>query len=463
MGRNGSGKSTFLKALAMRELNIPDHIDMYLLNEEAAPTDQTALVTVVSFAKNEVARLEKEEERLLEEEGPDSLALQDIYDRLAELDPGTMEKRAGEILFNLGFQGAMAKKATKDMSGGWRMRVALASALFIRPTLLLLDEPTNHLDLTTCVWLETYLATYDKCLLMVSHSQDFLNNVCTNIIHLTPQRKLVYYAGNYASYVKTRQENEVQQMKQFVKQQEEIKHIKQFISSCGTYSNLVRQAKSRQKILDKMEADGLIEAVTQEHECHLFFPSCGKLAPPVLALKKVGFSYDGNMANCLYKDLEFGVDLESRIVLVGPNGAGKSTLLKLFMGDLSPTEGEIQKHGHLRVARYNQHSEEILDFSMDPIEFMRSEFAAMNLEISEWRKRLGQFGVSGKAQSKPIGTMSDGQKTQLVFCWLAQKAPHMLLLDEPTNHLVSFAVTSLGRQHQHLLPQGLLANLSSSF
>ncbi|KAG1490029.1 hypothetical protein G6F52_013656 [Rhizopus delemar] len=177
------------------------------------------------------------------------------------------------------------QKKTRDMSGGWRMRVALARALFIKPTLLLLDEPTNHLDLEATVWLEEYLKTYDRILVIVSHSQDFLNGVCTNMMHLTHKRKLIYYGGNYDMFVKTKQENEVNQAKAYAKQQEEIAHIKKFIASAGTYANLVRQAKSKQKIIDKMEAAGLIEKVEQEAAFKFSFTDVPKLPPPVMAFQ----------------------------------------------------------------------------------------------------------------------------------------------------------------------------------
>merc|ERR1712144_187957 len=178
------------------------------------------------------------------------------YEELEDLDPSTFEAKAGAILTGLGFDQAMMKKPTKDMSGGWRMRVALARALFVKPHLLLLDDPTAHLDLEACVWLEEYLKKWDRTLVLVSHSMDFLNGVCTNMIDMR-QKQLIYYGGNSGSYSKTRSEQEVNQMKAYTKQQDEIVHIKKFIASAGTYANLVRQAKSRQKILDKMEADGL--------------------------------------------------------------------------------------------------------------------------------------------------------------------------------------------------------------
>jgi len=443
IGRNGSGKSTFLEALASGDLALPAHIDRYLLNKEAEPTDRTAMQAVVDFAELEVKRLEAREQELMEEIGPEADELTGIYEKLEKMDPTTFHARAGELLWGLGFKKEMMAKMTKDMSGGWRMRVALARALFIRPTLLLLDEPTNHLDLETCVWLENYLATYPHILLMVSHSQDFLDGTCTNMMHLTPEKKLVTYKGNYSMFVKTKTELEILQEKEYKKQQIEIKDIKRFISSCGTYSNMVKQAQSRQKQLDKMIERGLIQPVSHEFGVSLAFPGCDRLPPPVLAFEDVSFSYAGDKKNCLLKNMEFGIDMDSRIVLVGPNGAGKSTLLKLITGDLTETIGDIKRHSKLNVARYNQHSEEILDGEACPLDWMQAQFPVPKTSPEEWRKKLGRFGVSGKQQVRLIKTLSDGQKTQLVFCWLAQQNPHMMLFDEPTNHLDMESIDSL--------------------
>jgi len=446
IGANGCGKSTLLRALAARELPLPNHVDVYRLDGEVEPSNETALRVVFQKGKAEQERLEKEIEKLenselaagANEEARDEL-LQNMYARLDDLDPSTFEGRAGELLHGLGFSRQMMEKATKDLSGGWRMRVALAQALFIKPMLLLLDEPTNHLDLEACVWLEDYLQSYPHILLLISHSQDFLDGVCTNIMHLR-QAKLTYYTGNYSTYVKTRKEKETNQMTEYKKQQEEIDHLKKFIASCGTYANLVKQAKSKQKIIDKMEAAGLVEKVVPDTVFSFRFKDSGKLPPPVLGFDEVSFAYSGLAKDVLYSGLNLSVDSDSRISLVGPNGAGKSTLLKLMLGDLTPTSGAITRHRHLKLGLYHQHSTDLLDPEKTPIDYMRGIFGG---EIQDWRAKLGQFRISGNDQTTPIGHLSDGQRSCIVFCEIAHHNPNILLLDEPTNNLDISCIDSL--------------------
>ena len=225
IGLNGSGKSTLLAAIGRREIPIPDHIDIYHLTREISPCDKTAIQAVLDVDE-ERAKLEKLAEDLVQYDDEESQEqLMDIYDRLDEIGADKAEAKAAYILHGLGFTKSMQQKKCKDFSGGWRMRIALARALYVKPHLLLLDEPTNHLDLDACVWLEEELKTYKRILMIISHSQDFMNGVCTNIIHLHLKR-LNYFGGNYDAFVKTRLELLENQMKRYNWEQAQISHMK---------------------------------------------------------------------------------------------------------------------------------------------------------------------------------------------------------------------------------------------
>ncbi|OCT73630.1 hypothetical protein XELAEV_18032592mg, partial [Xenopus laevis] len=431
IGLNGTGKSMLLSAVGGREVPIPDHIDIYHLTREMPPSDKSALQCVMEV-DTERNMLEKEAERLAHEDA-ECEKLMELYERLEELDAAKAEVRASRILHGLGFTPAMQRKKLKDFSGGWRMRVALARALFIRPFMLLLDEPTNHLDLEACVWLEEELKSFRRILVLISHSQDFLNGVCTNIIHLH-NRKLKYYTGNYDQYVKTRLELEENQMKRFNWEQDQIAHMKNYIARFGHGSaKLARQAQSKEKTLQKMMSSGLTERVVSDKTLSFCFPSCGKIPPPVIMVQHVSFRYSPE-GPLIYKNLEFGIDLDTRVALVGPNGAGKSTLLKLLAGELLPSDGMIRKNSHVKIGRYHQHLTEQLELELSPLEYMMKCYPDIK-EKEEMRKIIGRYGLTGKQQVSPIRNLSDGQKCRVCFAWLAWQNPHMLFLDEPTNHL----------------------------
>ncbi|XP_078482760.1 ATP-binding cassette sub-family F member 2 [Ciona intestinalis] len=439
IGANGCGKSTMLATLGGREVPIPDHIDSFHLKNEAPPSDITPIKYVLDVA-DERHRLEADAEKIMAVD-PESDQLFKIYERLDELGADMAEVTASRILHGLGFTAEMQKKKLSDFSGGWRMRVSLARALFLKPYLLLLDEPTNHLDLDACVWLEEELKKFKHILVLVSHSQDFLNGVCTKIIHMN-LKKLNYFSGNYDAFIKTRGELVENQMKRYQKEQDQINHMKDYIARFGHGSaKLARQAQSKEKTLAKMVDKGLTERVREDSTFNFYFPECSKLAPPVLMVQNISFRYSDETPP-IYKDVEFGVDMDTRLALVGPNGAGKSTLLKLISGELSPTDGIIRRHSHLKIARYHQHLQDHIDVNLTPLDYIRKCYPEVK-DIEQLRKIIGRYGISGKQQLCPIKKLSDGQKCRVVFAWLSSQNPNLLLLDEPTNHLDIETIDSL--------------------
>jgi len=453
IGPNGSGKSTVLKAIAARAIPIPDAIDIFYLDGEYEKSDKTALEAVFEV-NEEVNELEKRAEELNDamgdcgdEEGKQQKIQQQlemVYDKLDALDVNTAEARASEILFGLGFTPRMQQMTTKEFSGGWRMRIALARALFLKPEFLLLDEPTNHLDMEAVLWLEDYLAKWDKILFFICHSQDFMNNVCTNIVRLDPTyKKLRYYGGNYDTYVQTRRDQDMVQMRAYEAEQRDISEIKDFISRFGHGTvKMVRQAQAREKLLQKKLEAGLAEMPEEIKRWDWNFPDAGNLPMPVLAIENVSFAYPNSEQ--LYTNVDFGVDLQTRVCLVGPNGAGKTTLFKLICGELRPTKGQIKMNSHLKISRFTQHFEEKLDLSMTPMDFFKEKLMPKET-IERIRSLLGRYGCTGAMQSQVMNELSAGQKARIVFAIISYEKPHLLLLDEPTNPLDMESIDALAR------------------
>jgi ATP-binding cassette subfamily F protein 2 len=268
-----------------------------------------------------------------------------------------------------------------------------------------------------------------------------MNGVCTNIIHLF-QKKLIYYSGNYDTFVRTRLELLENQAKRFNWEQAQIKHMKEYVARFGHGSaKLARQAQSKEKTMAKMVAGGLTEKVSLETTKQFYFFEPDNIPPPVIMVQHVSFRYSDKTMQ-IYKNLEFGVDLDTRVALVGPNGAGKSTLLKLLSADIEPTDGMIRRHSHCKIGKYHQHLAESLPLDLSALEYMQREFPDVK-EKEEMRKIIGRFGLTGREQVCPMKQLSDGQRCRVSFAWLAWQQPHLLLLDEPTNHLDMESIDAL--------------------
>lgn len=413
---------------------LPANLDVFHLVSEAEPSDMTAIeaVTSVDVEKNRLqASIDSLEGLISGEDNEEQEALNEriceLYEQLEALNAENAESKAAGILFGLGFTSQTMKKKCKEFSGGWRMRISLARALFVAPTVLVLDSPTSHLDLEAVVWLERYLASQFKgILLMVSHSEDFLDNTTTHTLRVH-KKKIMTYGGSYTTYRETREALETEQMKLYTKQQDDIADIKDFVARFGHGTKkMVKQAQSREKLLQKILEENTVEAVEKESKLKIRWPDPGTLPPPVLQLNTVSFNYPGREE--LYSRVDFGVDLDSRIVLVGPNGKGKTTLLKMMAGELIPTTGAVRPHPHLRIARYSQHAADALDLEKTPLEFFTGLLPDEPLQ--EVRKKVGRFGVTGDNQMTQIKYLSGGIRSRLIFALMALKSPHLLFLDE---------------------------------
>ncbi|KAK8941773.1 ABC transporter F family member 4 [Platanthera guangdongensis] len=427
VGPNGMGKSTLLKLLAWRKIPVPKNIDVLLVEQEVVGDDRTALEAVVS-ANEELVKLRKEAAALSEQaeseeedagdDDDDSKGekLAELYERLQLMGSDAAESQASKILAGLGFTKQMQVRATRSFSGGWRMRISLARALFVQPTLLLLDEPTNHLDLRAVLWLEEYLCRWKKTLVVVSHDRDFLNTVCNEIIHLHDM-KLHFYRGNFNDFESGYEQKRKEMNKKFEVYDKQLKAARRTGSKAQQ-----DKVKDRAKFLANKEAKHKEKA--REMMTTMKFPP---------------------RADFKLSEVDVGIDMGTRVAIVGPNGAGKSTLLNLLAGDLVPTEGEVRKSQKLRIGRYSQHFVDLLTMEENPVQYLlrlhpdQEGFSKQEAV----RAKLGKFGLPSHNHLTPIAKLSGGQKARVVFTSISMSKPHILLLDEPTNHLDMQSIDAL--------------------
>ena len=462
VGRNGTGKTSLLRVLCRENAvkGIPPHCQILHVAQEVKGEEKTVLESVLDCDTERKELLRREGEILAmgaKAEGAkeDKTAgggaaasegeLERIYDRLTEIDAHEAPARASKILYGLSFDDAMQKRATRTFSGGWRMRIALARALFCKPDLLLLDEPTNHLDLHAVIWLEEYLLTLPTILVVVSHSRGFLDYVCTDIVHLH-SKKLQCYSGNYSNFEKARMER----MKNEKKATENIaakrQHIESFINKFRANAKRATMVQSRIKALKRMAEVTLAD---EDPEYIFRFPDPGLVSGAMVSFNDVCFAYDVKEADraatgqgdLLFDKVSFGIDADSRVALVGANGAGKTTLLNLMTGKLSATSGQINISSHVRISVFSQHHVDGLDLCLCPLEYLLKEYPACPPE--KMRSHLSHFGIPAELQAQNMYKMSGGQKSRVAFAKITFSRPHVLLLDEPSNHLDMDAVDAL--------------------
>lgn len=451
VGRNGIGKTTLLKMISSGQLVIPSNIT-FLSVEQEVEGDGTLVLDSVLACDTKRANLLAEEKQLQDSINSKDLSddeksalmtrLNEVY---ADMEASQVDKapaRAALILFGLGFKPDEQRRPTKEFSGGWRMRVALARALFMKPDLLLLDEPTNMLDMRAVYWLESYLQTWESTILTVSHDRKFLTSICTDIIHLH-SRRLDQYKGNYENYEKAMHEKLTLQQREFEAQQQLRQHIQEFIDKFRYNAKRASMVQSRIKMLERMP---VLQSVEFESDVVFHFRECEKLANPVLQLDELTYRYSKD-SPLIFQNICVGSQSDSRICIVGENGSGKTTLLKILLGELPPTQGVRNTNRRLNIGYFAQHHVDQLDMDMSVFELCAERFPGLTQE--EYRASLGRFGLSGDIVFQSIATLSGGQKSRLAFTCLSLQQPNYLIMDEPTNHLDVETVDALGKALNH--------------
>ncbi|MEZ5803580.1 MAG: ABC-F family ATP-binding cassette domain-containing protein [Rhizobiaceae bacterium] len=428
VGRNGTGKTTLFRAITgdvsaeTGSITLPKNMRIGQVAQEAPGTEES-LIEIVLQADKERASLLAEAET-----ATDPHRIAEIQMRLADIDAHSAEARAATILAGLGFDEAAQARPASSFSGGWRMRVALASVLFAEPDLLLLDEPTNYLDLEGTLWLENYLSRYPHTVLLISHDRDLLNRAVSSIVHLD-QQKLTFWRGGYDQFERQRSEQLELQEKSRIKQEAQRKHLQSFVDRFRAKASKARQAQSRIKALEKMKP---IAAVITDSVRPFSFPEPVKtVASPIIAIDGVNVGYQPGKP--ILKRLNLRIDADDRIALLGANGNGKSTFAKLLSGRLKADGGTMTIAPGLKVGMFAQHQLDDLRPEENAYEHVRRLMP--DAPEAKVRARVAQFGLATEKMNTAAKDLSGGEKARLLMGLSAFEGPNLFILDEPTNHL----------------------------
>ena len=441
VGPNGAGKTTLFRMITGQEqpdegqVSAEKGVTIGYFNQDVGEMAGRSAVAEVMEGAGPVSVVAAEL-RALEAEmiDPDKLDEMDriierygeVLARYEELDGYALEGRAREVLAGLSFTQEMMDGDVGALSGGWKMRVALARILLMRPDVMLLDEPSNHLDLESLIWLEEFLKTYDGALLMTSHDREFMNRIVGKIIEIDAG-SLNSYSGDYGFYEQQRAQNEKQQQAQFERQQamlaKEIKFIERFKARASHAS----QVQSRVKKLEKIDR---VEPPKRRQTVAFDFLPAPRSGEDVINLKNVHKKYG---SRTIYEGLDFMVRRKERWCIMGINGAGKSTLLKLVAGSTEPDQGSVALGASVKMGYFAQHAMDLLDGDRTVLEWLEDSFPQAGQ--APLRALAGCFGFSGDDVEKKCRVLSGGEKARLVMAKMLFDPPNLLVLDEPTNHL----------------------------
>jgi len=437
VGANGCGKSTLFAAVLgdlsteQGEIEAPPPARIAHVAQDIDAVDESALDYVLGgHAPLMAARASL----AAAEAAHDDLELAQAHAALAELNEGAVTAEALTVMHGLGFADAVTRRRVTEFSGGWRNRLALARALLRPADLLLLDEPTNHLDLDSVVWLESWLRRQQATVLVISHDREFLDR-CTQTIWSVADGTIRRYAGNYSAFELARIEQTRQQDAAARSYERSAAHLQKFIDRFRAQATKARQAQSRIKMLERLQA---VEPSRAKRDWRFEFPAPVKLPERLLDGEDLRLGYSGSTGErCILADVKFLVRSGDRIGILGVNGAGKSTLARTIAGDLKPLGGELRRGAGLAIGYFAQHQLDQLREDETPLDHLRRLALQTRPDVREQELRdfLGQYRFSGELATRRVGPMSGGEKARCALALIAWSRPNLLLLDEPTNHL----------------------------